>query len=195
MKKQWILGLMVLSLFAWVGCGPKSIPSEEQAAQEPIDTQDLNFENNNSNNNNQNNTNFQNESLDAGMQEAAPALDAGNQEDEPTEPVEEPSAGACDNDADESILGALDDDLDGIIENCALGCLLNSDRTTCGAECVENDTNLSTGCSNCFGAIISCTADNCALQCGLDSGGASCAECREANCNAAFETCAGIPAQ
>ena len=56
MKKQWILGLMVLSVFAWVGCGPKSIPSEEQAAQEPIDTQDLNFENNNSNNNNQNNT-------------------------------------------------------------------------------------------------------------------------------------------
>ena len=121
MKNQWIIGISILALTAWVACGPKNLPEETSEPSTQDETQDLNFENNNSNNSNQNNSNNQNTNLDAGPVQVQ--LDAGVTEEEPEpEPIEEPSAGACDNDADESILGTLDDDLDGIIESCALWC-------------------------------------------------------------------------
>jgi hypothetical protein len=189
MKNQWLVGMILLSALALVACGPKTLTTDEQSpeVQEPSND-DLNFENNNSNN--------QNNDLDAGVTDPVVVVDSGVTEEEPEpDPVEETSNGACDNDTDESVLGGLGDDLDGIVGSCALGCLLSSDVSTCGAECVEDDTNLSTGCSNCFGEIIACTAEHCAFPCGLDSQGASCAECRETNCNDAFETCAGISAQ
>jgi len=198
MKNQWLLSIMLFSSLVIVACGPKTLNTEQEST-EVADTSndDLNFENNNGGNNGSDNTNNQNNSMDAGVSEPE-IVDSGVAEEEPEpdpDPVEEPSNGACDNDADESVLGALGDDLDDIVGSCALGCLLSSDVSTCGAECVEDDTNLSNGCSNCFGEIIGCTAENCAFQCGLDSAGAACAECREDNCNDAFETCAGIPAQ
>ena len=111
------------------------------------------------------------------------------------DPEPEPSAGACDNAADEEELADIEDTLDDVVGDCALGCLLSSDKTTCGAECVSDNTNLSDGCAHCFGAIIECTAANCSLPCGINAAGESCASCREENCNSAFEQCAGIPAR
>lgn len=191
MKNQWLLGMMLLTTLVWVACGPKTLLTDEQSpVSEETSNEDLNFENNNSNN--------QDNDLDAGVTDATPVMDSGVTEetlDPDPDPIEDPSSGACDNDADESVLESLGDDLDDIVGSCALSCLFSSDVSTCGAECVEGDTNLSTDCSNCFGEIIACTAEHCAFPCGLDAQGTSCAECRETNCNDAFETCAGIPAQ
>ena len=176
-------------------CVAPSGPQEDagDAASVPDGSDDLNFDNNNGAT--ENNDSDENENATDGGPSTTPRQDAGPQQTEDPDPVEEESDGACDNAADEAELEALEDTLEDIIGNCALSCILASDRATCGGDCVSADTGLSNGCSGCFGEIIACTADHCAVPCGWDAEGEDCASCREENCNDDFEACAGIPAQ
>ncbi len=126
---------------------------------------------------------------DAGVE---PTPDAGVTPDEGVAPspdagMGEPS-GACDNDDDTA---ALDEHagLRDTMGQCALQCF--GQNAACGAGCVRDAVGVSQGCADCFGEILACTLMHCAIQC-IDSASAACAECQEANCLPAFESCAGV---
>jgi hypothetical protein len=104
-------------------------------------------------------------------------------------PDADPPAGACDNQGDFDTLASLQSTLESKIQTCAFSCL--GQGASCAATCIENETELSTACSACFGEVISCTITNCALQC-IDANSAGCTTCRDTNCTPAFEACAGI---
>ena len=76
--------------------------------------------------------------------------------------------------------------------SCGFSCFLASDITTCFAECISNAIpQMSTGCVSCFAEQSTCVSDNCFLTCAFGSE-ADCQACVAANCQAEFETCAGI---
>ena len=106
-----------------------------------------------------------------------------------TTPDTAESAGACDNQGDFDTLAGLQSTLESKIQTCAFSCL--GQGASCAATCIENETELSTACSACFGEVIACTISNCALQC-IDASSAGCTTCRDTNCTPAFEACAGI---
>ncbi len=96
--------------------------------------------------------------------------------------------GACVNPADGLVLS--DAGFQATMNTCIQGCIMAA--SGCTGECLMRETGLSAGCAACFDEIFDCTKRNCMFQC-IDSGSASCAACREQNCNAAFEACAGFP--
>ncbi|MFT5991123.1 MAG: hypothetical protein ACJA1R_000081 [Flavobacteriales bacterium] len=98
--------------------------------------------------------------------------------------------GACTNDEDAAILGDID--LTALAFSCGLGCFADPDPASCAAECVEADTGLSSGCSDCAGDVVSCGSTTCLFDCigGADS--PTCIGCIADNCAAGFEECAGV---
>jgi len=118
----------------------------------------------------------------------APETTADTTETETT-PDTVVSNGACDNSADAARFVAIESTLESKIQTCVFECL--GQGSTCAATCVERETELSAGCSGCFGEVIACTIANCALQC-INASSPGCTTCRDTNCTPAFETCAGI---
>ncbi|MFT7578820.1 MAG: hypothetical protein ACI9MR_000481 [Myxococcota bacterium] len=100
------------------------------------------------------------------------------------------SNGACDNAVDLNKL-ATATDLPQTVQDCALSALTSA---AAAGQCVQDAVGLSAECSVCFGDILKCAIDNCALQC---IGGATpaCNDCRALSCDGPFEACAGISAQ
>jgi hypothetical protein len=103
-----------------------------------------------------------------------------------------PVGGACTNAADQQALAEAEAALQDAIGGCVFSCL--GQPQVCVEECVQETAAISDGCAVCFGTLVTCTVMNCAAAC-FDPAGAACAECRAANCNAAFVECAGIEPQ
>jgi len=62
----------------------------------------------------------------------------------------------------------------------------------CIAQCISDETGLSTGCTSCYGLITSCAVGVCLEPCAPpNSGSAECAECSTTNCSF-FDACLGI---
>ncbi len=97
------------------------------------------------------------------------------------------SGEACTNAADMAVLASIDVGM--VVGDCAM--------TTFGAEPATSNcimmSGLSSGCTACFSATVSCTVMHCITQC-IGGETPACADCRAMNCNDAFMTCAGIPA-
>ncbi len=107
-------------------------------------------------------------------------------------PDVEPSAGACDNAADLHILETQGDTaVQDAMGTCAMRCLMGG-TPTCHTDCVRDETGLSQQCSECFGAMLECTMDHCALPCATNASGPNCISCMEDNCYDGFEACAGM---
>lgn len=99
------------------------------------------------------------------------------------------TTGAC-SAADEAIIdgATFKDDL----SSCAMSCAFGSDPN-CNQTCIEDDTGLSTGCSECFAGNLQCTMDNCLSDCASDSSSPGCMNCMEqAGCISALTTCSGL---
>ena len=76
--------------------------------------------------------------------------------------------------------------------NCGFSCAFAGDLTSCFSSCISSAIpEMSAGCVGCFAAQSTCVSDNCFLTCAFGSE-ADCAACVAANCQAQFESCAGI---
>ena len=98
-----------------------------------------------------------------------------------------PPAGACTNEADQSIIDTTD--VQGIAQDCALSNFGNEPAAT---ECIKNETGLTQDCVVCFQGIVGCAFANCIGQCAADPSGGPCDECLQANCYPAFTECSGL---
>ena len=98
--------------------------------------------------------------------------------------------GACLNTSDLSALETAPD-IEATIGGCVAPCMLEGEA--CYTTCVKDALGLTDPCAACFGAVMQCTATNCMIPCGLDSGGEACTTCRDDNCSEAFEECSGLP--
>lgn len=96
--------------------------------------------------------------------------------------------GACTNREDLATLAASRD-LEDAIGTCARSCIRGGEA--CATPCIEEETGLSTECSTCFGQIIECTINNCALQC-ISPSNPACTRCQADNCQPAFVECSGV---
>ena len=120
----------------------------------------------------------------------------------------EPPVDQCVNDADQGIF----DDLGGgaigdIAADCPLsscggqiGAILGGDTSEgavsalsdCVAECVSDETGLSTECASCYGLITACAVGTCLEPClPPNSDSPECAQCSLENCSF-FDACLGI---
>ncbi len=133
--------------------------------------------------------------------------DTGNSDatQDATEDVEEDTSTAttdlCQDEANLGIISTLegnDDDSDDpseVARACALGgCLNEADPGQCAADCVAEETGLSTECSGCFGDIVVCSIDNCLSPC-LGSDVDACTQCQiDAGCLGPYYACTGFDA-
>jgi len=106
-----------------------------------------------------------------------------------TTPADTASPGACNNESDLATLRAEETTLAGKIQACVFQCLASG--ASCSSNCLQQSTELSSGCADCFGEVIACTITNCATQC-FDATSQACTTCRNQYCTPAFESCAGI---
>ena len=72
---------------------------------------------------------------------------------------------------------------------CGLACLNEGEE--CLEACMLEQLDLTTPCIGCFGEQVICVVQNCYLACAFGTEEA-CAECALANCEASFNSCAGI---
>jgi hypothetical protein len=67
----------------------------------------------------------------------------------------------------------------------------------CTANCIQKAFRISQGCANCFGALTSCTVDNCALShgdpCLKDTTSLACIKCATKYCRPGVVSCTGLP--
>lgn len=102
--------------------------------------------------------------------------------------------GACNNDADIMELTNNIETIEDAAGACGQQCAFDQDTRTCAAMCIEmaEGVNLSSGCSDCFGATTECIVDNCLTQCFAGADSPQCVQCREDMCDPVFEMCAGF---
>jgi hypothetical protein len=122
----------------------------------------------------------------------------------------EPPVDQCINDADQAIFDELGDEVGVIAASCGIppgtpcggqiGTVYGGDRSPaaamalsdCIAQCVSDETALSTGCTSCYGLITTCTIDSpCLAPCATDPGSAECATCSTEACGF-LDACLGI---
>lgn len=129
----------------------------------------------------------------AGQAGAGGTSQDGGELDAPVETGEdapvEGGSGACTNPADATIMAASD--FQSKVSDCATK---NWGADPATKNCVIKDTGLSDACATCFGAEIKCAATKCMTQCISDSNSQQCKDCRAQNCDPAFTTCSGTPA-
>ena len=76
--------------------------------------------------------------------------------------------------------------------DCGFSCFLSSDINACFEGCIaEALPQMSAGCVGCFADQSTCVSNNCFFACAFGSE-ADCEACVAQNCQADFETCAGI---
>lgn len=79
-----------------------------------------------------------------------------------------------------------------VVFDCGFSCFLSSDVTACFESCISAGVpEMSTGCVTCFAEQSTCVTNNCFFTCAFGSE-AECEACVQANCQAGFESCAGI---
>lgn len=105
------------------------------------------------------------------------------------DPIDASATGACNNEGDLATLRTEEITLAGKIQTCVFQCLASG--AACSSDCLQQSTELSSGCADCFGGVIACTIANCAAQCFTPTSEA-CNTCRDQNCTPDFEACAGI---
>ena len=103
-----------------------------------------------------------------------------------------PSANAQCNEYDLMLLCDSADMVDNAVSAAALQCAFNSDPVACfTAAAVLALPTMSSGCISCFANEATCALSNCATICAFGSA-AACDDCVSSNCQASFESCAGI---
>lgn len=65
--------------------------------------------------------------------------------------------------------------------NCSAGCIFTSNPSQCTKSCMQNKTQLSGLCSQCFGDQINCISNNCSLPC-LNPSSNACNKCIKNKC-------------
>jgi hypothetical protein len=122
----------------------------------------------------------------------------------------QPPVDQCVNGADQAIFDELGAEIGEIVAGCGqppstpcggeLGLVLGGDTSEgaatalgdCIAQCVSDDTGLSTECTSCYGLITVCTIGSpCLAICAPDPGSAECATCSTEQCGF-LDACLGI---
>jgi len=121
---------------------------------------------------------------------------------------DQPPVDQCVNDADQAIFddigaGAVGDvAADCPLTSCGgqLGAIIGGDPTDeaamaladCIAQCISDETGLSTECTSCYGLITTCAVGTCLQPCAPpNSNSPECAACSLENCGF-FDACLGI---
>jgi hypothetical protein len=82
--------------------------------------------------------------------------------------------------------------INGVVFDCGFSCFLSNDITACFQDCIQSGVPaMSYGCVTCFAEQSTCVTNSCFFACAFGSE-ADCEACVQTNCQAGFETCAGI---
>jgi hypothetical protein len=101
--------------------------------------------------------------------------------------------GACTNPGDDDVL-RTDPSFRDISATCGLTCLGQMPAQPCVDGCVAQQTGFSPACAACYGAWMSCVGSICLIPCVFNDDQGDCADCRDALCDVALETCGGYRA-
>jgi hypothetical protein len=99
--------------------------------------------------------------------------------------------GNCDA-ADRAWILANQATIDAIISASFNSCVGSSDQLACFTDALVQGTPLPEGCAACVAQRYVCILSNCVTQCIGGFGTASCQDCVNASCNAAYFACAGF---
>ncbi|MDP6943081.1 MAG: hypothetical protein QF464_02935 [Myxococcota bacterium] len=97
--------------------------------------------------------------------------------------------GECTNATDQAILNSID--AQTMATECGLGCIGDINPSACATTCLQAQSNLSAGCSGCFGKLVGCIIDHCLTDC-IAPDSPECTQCTASMCGPAFETCSGL---
>lgn len=99
--------------------------------------------------------------------------------------------GACNNAEDLAII--YGGGFDTVVLDCTMSCFGSPDLDQCVSDCIVTQAGISEGCADCFGALSSCTVNNCFSACSTNPNSPECLDCLEtAGCTTAFGTCSGL---
>ncbi len=102
--------------------------------------------------------------------------------------------GLCTNEADQAIVDSQDDefDIEQISTDCVIANILGDPDGSKAKKCIQDATDLSDQCTECFGEVALCGKDKCLGSCAINPDGQDCTDCIAANCLPAFEECSGL---
>ena len=102
--------------------------------------------------------------------------------------------GLCTSPDDLAIVDSQDEnfDIEKISKDCVLANIFGDPDGEKAKQCIQDATDLSDGCTECFGEVALCGKDKCIGSCALDPDGDACSDCVAANCLPAFEECSGL---
>jgi cysteine-rich repeat protein len=115
-------------------------------------------------------------------------VDAGADAGTDTSP---PTTNLCLNALDQEIIGLYGFYFGYLNADCGPSCISDADVAGCASACVQANTGLTQGCSDCQGAKVACSVEYCLSECGADPYGASCETCENAYCGASYRRCSG----
>jgi len=100
------------------------------------------------------------------------------------------AVGSCNDAQDIAIFNKTWTTFSASLRACATNCWADQ---TCTSNCIAKALGLTSGCANCFGAVVYCTAQNCATYCFIDPTSKECLACEDKYCEAGLVTCTGLP--
>ncbi|HYC53483.1 MAG TPA: hypothetical protein VEL28_00890 [Candidatus Binatia bacterium] len=108
-----------------------------------------------------------------------------------TTTTQPPTSTRCGNARDAAT--AQEYDLFAEATTCTYTCLSSGSLPACVATCLQNATDLSLGCAQCYGTSSQCGIAACAQHCAISQTSPACISCLDANCMPAFDACAAEP--
>ena len=129
---------------------------------------------------------------DADVDADEPVIDADPEEEDPedADPVEPPE-GDCRNAADQAEIERTDEN--ALLTACGARCLPGL-TMECVRLCVDDETDLSAGCIECFVGYAECVMTMCLGSCLGDVASVECASCRAIHCDSDYVACTGLDA-
>ncbi len=80
------------------------------------------------------------------------------------------------------------------LQSSTYSSVLSLNIVDCVSSSIQQKTQLSTGCSSCFGINAKCAVSNCSSKCMFNSKSFDCISCSTTFCSSNLLNCAGIPA-
>mgnify|MGYP001183934637 CR=1 FL=1 len=83
-------------------------------------------------------------------------------------------------------------DIATALATCGMSCVAANDPRPCVSACLGRSFQLNASCLSCYGEYFGCSFLACGAVCAQGGSIQMCVQCRQDNCGAGFQACAGI---